>query len=375
MDVEYDDDEMEISLEIPMDAEPGDSLSFEVNGTQLTVEVPVASVPGEILRIKLANNIRSGEEKDKGTNWKSNDNDADDDDDNKITIEMATGSKISIVETSTSTKNTGRSTVNHENLSDGTYLHLWPASHYIIKFINSPEFRRQFQDLSVHSVMELGAGHGLLGMAFAEIVSTFINTKKPMKLVLSDVEEALSQLEANIQLNRENFGQRINISSIPLKWHSYPIPKTNSDLDFIVGSDLLYNIEAIPLLASTIRRLLSRSTKILLSVRWRKPSDERSFFILLSDIIEWKVIHGACSLDYRVYGNGCFESNKYFSQSMVGIQGKVVPLSSIDESCIEKMTTKEFEQYEELQTQVYLGEVVQRKMMTDPVQKRPKLEK
>ena len=373
MDVEYDDDdEMVISLEIPIDAEPGDSLSFEVNGTQLTIEVPVASVPGEILRIKLANNLRNGEEKDKGTNRKSNDNDADDDD-NKITIEMATGSKISIVETST-TKNTGRSTVNNENLSDGTYLHLWPASHYIIKFINSSEFRRQFQDLSVHSVMELGAGHGLLGMAFAEIVSTFINTKKPMKLVLSDVEEALSQLEANIQLNRETFGKRINISSIPLKWHNYPIPKTNSDLDFIVGSDLLYNIEAIPLLASTIRRLLSRSTKILLSVRWRKPSDERSFFILLSDIIEWKVIHGACSLDYRVYGNGSFESNKYFSQSMVGIQGKVVPLSSIDENCIEKMTTKEFEQYEELQTQVYLGEVVEKKMTTDPVQKRPKLE-
>jgi hypothetical protein len=203
MDAEYDDD-MEISLEIPIDAEPGDSLSFEVNGTQLTIEVPVASVPGEILKIKLANNLRSGEEEE-GTNRKSNDNDADGDD-NKITIEMATGSTISIVESST-TKNTGRSTINNENVSDGTYLHVWPASHYIIKFINSPEFRRQFQDLSVHSVMELGAGHGLLGMAFAEIVSTFINTKNPMKVVLSDVEEALSQLEANIQLNRGTFGQ------------------------------------------------------------------------------------------------------------------------------------------------------------------------
>jgi len=95
--------------------------------------------------------------------------------------------------------------------------------------------------------------------------------------------------------------------------------------------------------------------------------------MLLSDVIEWKLVHGACSLDYRVYGNGSFESNKYFSQSMVGIQGKIVPLSSIDESSTEQMTTEEFEQFEELQTQVYLGEVVERPMNTDHVQKRLKL--
>jgi len=61
---------------------------------------------------------------------------------------------------------------------------------------------------------------------------------------------------------------------------------------------------------------------------------------------------------------------------MVGIEGKVVPLSSIDESCIEKMTTQEFEQYEQLQTQVYLGEVMKRPITkTDSLQKRPRLKK
>jgi len=58
-------------------------------------------------------------------------------------------------------------------------------------------------------------------------------------------------------LNSAILGERINISSIPLKWHSHPVLKTIGDIDFIVGSDLLYNIEAIPLLAATIRRLLS----------------------------------------------------------------------------------------------------------------------
>ena len=94
---------------------------------------------------------------------------------------------------------------------------------------------------------------------------------------------------------------------------------------------------------------------------------------MLSDIIEWKLVHGSCSLDYRVYGNGSYESDKYFSQNLVGIKGKVVPLSSIDETITEQMTSEEFEEFEELQTQVYLGEVVERPTNADHVQKRPKL--
>mmetsp|Transcript_24691 Transcript_24691/g.68180 ORF Transcript_24691/g.68180 Transcript_24691/m.68180 type:complete len:97 (-) Transcript_24691:1758-2048(-) len=94
---------------------------------------------------------------------------------------------------------------------------------------------------------------------------------------------------------------------------------------------------------------------------------------MLSDIVDWKLVHGTCSLDYRLYGNGSCESDKYFSQTMVGIQGKVVTLSSIDERLTEEMTTEEFEQFEELQTQVYLGEVVERSRNTDHIQKRQKL--
>lgn len=95
---------------------------------------------------------------------------------------------------------------------------------------------------------------------------------------------------------------------------------------------------------------------------------------MLSDIIDWKLVHGNCPLDYRFYGNGSFESDKYFSQSMVSIKGNIVPLSSIDESSCEQMNAKEFEQFEELQTQIYLGEVRKKPMNTDHVKKRPKLE-
>ena len=246
-----------ISVQIPDGAEPGDSLSFEADGQSFTIEIPVASVAGEILQIKLAN---STSEKDVAME----DVKADDDDDgNKITIEMATGSKISVLQTTDSGQSTSNGT-----LSDGTYQLLWPASRFIVNFINTPKFRRQFQDSpAIHSVIELGAGHGMLGMAFAETISNFTATGKPVKLLLTDVEEALPQLEANIQINRKVFGQRVEISTLPLKWHSHPMSQTSSNLDFILGSDLLYNCSAIPDLVATIRRLLSKSTKILLSVR------------------------------------------------------------------------------------------------------------
>jgi FlaA1/EpsC-like NDP-sugar epimerase len=58
---------------------------------------------------------------------------------------------------------------------------------------------------------------------------------------------------------------------------------------------------------------------------------------------------------------------------MVSINGKMIPLSSVDDNSCEQMNTKEFEQYEEFQTQIYLGEI-RDKRSTDHVKKRPKLE-
>lgn len=242
-----------ISIEIPSGAEPGDSLSFEANGQSFTIEVPIASVAGDVLQIKLADS--AGE---KNTAMEDSDAVVENRADDKITIEMVTGSRISIVQ-DTPTKTSG------QTLSDGTYQLLWPASRFIVNFINTPDFCREILSSPVNSVLELGAGHGLLGMAFVDVASKKFRKGKAMKLVLTDVEEALPQLKANIRTNLEVFGNRVDITTLPLKWHSQPVPQTNSDIDFILGSDLLYNCSAIPDLVATIRRLLFK--KILLSVR------------------------------------------------------------------------------------------------------------
>ena len=105
----------------------------------------------------------------------------------------------------------------------------------------------------------------MLGMAFADVASKFDSRDEAMKLILTDVEAALPQLEANIRSNQGVLGKDIDVSALPLKWHSQPMSRTNSNFDFILGSDLLYNCSAIPDLVATIRRLVFK--KILLSVR------------------------------------------------------------------------------------------------------------
>jgi predicted nicotinamide N-methyase len=243
-----------VSVRIPHGAEPGDLLSLEVNGQNFTIEVPVASVMGEILEIKLAG---CADEEDiavdgSGVGVEKNV------DPEKINFTMVTGSSIRIFQDS-------QTKTSEKTVSDGTFRLLWPASRFVVNYINTPDFRRDILSSQVHSALELGAGHGLLGLAFSDVASSVSSANETMKLKLTDVEEALPQLERNIRINRDVFEKRVDIAASPLKWHIQPRPRTNSNYDFILGSDLLYNTSVIPDLVATIRQL--KFKRILFSVR------------------------------------------------------------------------------------------------------------
>ena len=243
---------MVISIQIPDGAEPGDSLTFQSNGQEFNIEVPVASVAGDVLQIQLAG---PGGKSD--TTNEACEMEVDSSPEGQIITQMQTGSIITIIE------NQGSNTSSSGN--DGTHQLLWPASRFIVNFINTPNFCREILHSEVNSVLELGAGHGLLGMAFADVVTKSKTKDAAIKLILTDVEEALPQLQANIDVNREVFENRVDITALPLRWHSQPTSRANSHLDFILGSDLLYNCSLIPDLVATIRRLEFKN--LLLSVR------------------------------------------------------------------------------------------------------------
>lgn len=336
-----------ISIQIPEGAEAGDELSFFVGGQELSIPVPAHSQPGDVLQIKL------------GASKKVTDGDVamEGEEANETIISMMTGHQLCLAGNESSKSKQQPLT----GTADGTFRCLWPASKFVINYMNtSSEFHRMIQDgAPIRSVLELGAGAGMFGMAFADIVSYLSSNNTSMQVALTDMEEAIDPLRQNVVANCSIFHGRVQFSTIPLTWHSVPMSATSCSIDYILGSDLLYNCKSISDLAATIRRLLSKTSKVLFSVRWRKPIEERAFFVALSDILEWSVVHGTCPLDYRNYGNpACDESNKYFQQTMVCCNGKAVPLSMIDEAATNQMTEVEFVEYEALQTQVYFGQVI-----------------
>jgi hypothetical protein len=228
----------------------------------------------------------------------------------------------------------------------------------LVNFINVSGFDKLFQERKIESVLELGSGLGLAGMAFGHLLSRS-QMQCTAQVTLSDMPSALPLLDYNVQQNRHLMSPSVHISTVPLVWHCHPVSQSNCTLDLIIGSDLLYNPANIPALVATITRLSSPTTWIIMSVRWRKPDLERAFFMQLSDRIDWRVLDGSCPLSWRDYGNPSSEaSNSYFSQTMVGVQGKPVTLASIDESATERMTSDEFEAWEKFQTQIYLGQVL-----------------
>jgi hypothetical protein len=346
-----------ISIQIPQGAEVGDELSFYVEGQELSIPVPWRSKPGDVLQIKLGGKTRESDG--------HMDMHMEDETDESV-IPLMTGNHLRLAFPS---GNDATSAHNHQpqlgccsTSADGTFQWLWPASKFVINYMNtSTEFHRMIQDgAPIRSMLELGAGTGMFGLAFADIVSWLSKSHQQTirQMVLTDMEEAIGPLKANVEINHSIFKGRVQISTLPLTWHSAPVPTTNCTIDYILGSDLLYNCENIPHLVSTLRRLLCKTTNVLLAVRWRKPARERAFFLALSDILTWTMIHGMSPLDFRSYGHPASdESNKYFRQTMVGCNGKAIPLSMIDETATSQMTESEFEEYEALQTQVYLGRV------------------
>lgn len=357
-----------VSIQIPESAEAGDELRFVVEGKEFTIPVPPSSHPGDVLQIKVGGTTASTTKSYVGIDERTSN-----------AIQLVTGSTIFLPPTLEPFDSTTQTdSFGSTGSSDGTYLCLWPASRFAIDFLNSKDFERMIQHdaPNVRSVLELGCGSGVFGMSFADIIANSSSSQKIIQLVLTDMQDAMDQLRRNVGRNRDSFKGRVQVATIPLAWHSLPLATTSFlSIDYILGSDLLYNCSKISDLVATMKRLLSRSTKILLSVRWRKPIEERAFFVALSDAVEWEMVCGRCPLGFRDYGNPvCEESNKWFTQTMVGCGGQPIPLSLVDEGSQSRMTDTEFDEYERLQTQIYLGTAVaSRQEYNGPDSKRHKV--
>ena len=343
-----------ISITIPTDAEAGDTLTFSVENTELEICVPEGTQPGDVLQVQVA--IEADEISQEAHGKEESQT--------EIKLGNETILKFSFSLPSEDLQKTdGDKKIAREAKNDGTHALIWSAArHCIDRVFSSKEILAKVHPNGIFPtrVLELGSGLGALGISYAMLLA---ETKKA-KVVLSDCHASMPLLEYNINLNREKLPPTVDLECKVLDWTERKILRSDEKFDMIIGSDLLYNVELLTDLADTVFEHLEESGKILLSVRWRKPEEERAFFQSTHDRgIQWSLLStpSDCDLNWNEFGNPNHEaSNRYLQQRSIAVNGEILPVAAIDESCMEKMSDEEHDAFEKSFLQVYVGNKVKK---------------
>jgi predicted nicotinamide N-methyase len=296
--------------------------------------------------------------------------------------------------------------------SDGTYAMAWPAGIHLSKCISSPPFQKY--TTTKKNIIELGSGSGVVGISFITTASFLLshhkNEVKKIKLLLTDLPSAIPLIQHNVLWNRKKLSgsissdicENINVESLIWGDSLSSSSPTSSSLtlcsmlgktDLILASDILYNtsIETYQSLCQTISSLIQTQShdpnnnnhtdientnttqkttsqcEILISVRWRKPEEERKFFELMESELnyEFKLLYDEiienceeykCNLHWTEYGNpNCDKSNMYFTNTFVKVNGMNVALKDITEDHMDKMDEDEYQLFEARYIQIYIG--------------------
>ncbi|KAL7471716.1 hypothetical protein ACHAXS_012014 [Conticribra weissflogii] len=130
-------------------------------------------------------------------------------------------------------------------IEDTTGLGIWCASLVMARWLASPEMTKRMEG---KNVVELGAGCGVPGLAAAVY-------GKPKSVTITDLNpETIDNIQYNIGLNASNTPAKLVGSSID--WGdetTYP----SDEIDFVIGSDLIYQKDIVPLLKKVVTGLLS----------------------------------------------------------------------------------------------------------------------
>ncbi|KAF1498500.1 Protein N-lysine methyltransferase METTL21A, partial [Eudyptula minor novaehollandiae] len=152
-------------------------------------------------------------------------------------------------------------------------------------------------DLRDRSVIELGAGTGLLG-----IVATLLDIllyRLGAHVTITDRAAALEFLESNVQANLPS-ELRPRAVVKELTWGKDLGNFPPGAFDFILGADIVYLEETFAELLQTLEYLCSEQTVILLSCRIRYERDHK-FLKMLRGRFSVYEVHYDSSKDVHIY--------------------------------------------------------------------------
>ncbi|XP_056319980.1 uncharacterized protein LOC130233792 [Danio aesculapii] len=177
---------------------------------------------------------------------------------------------------------------------------VWPAARALCRFLETPEGRQKI-DLLDKSVLELGAGTGLLSS---------IITLLGAKLTATDLPEILSNLTCN--LNRNTRGRRKYEPQVAeLFWGEKldeTFPKSTHRYDYVLATDVVYHHDYLTELMITMRHFCQPGTTLVWANKLRYARDLGfidDFFRyfdarLLEELDDVRIYVGTCRGDHHV---------------------------------------------------------------------------
>ncbi|OAK95940.1 hypothetical protein IQ06DRAFT_297444 [Phaeosphaeriaceae sp. SRC1lsM3a] len=146
-----------------------------------------------------------------------------------------------------------------EDLKNGCGGQLWPAGMVLSKYM----LRKHKIDLSGKTIVELGAGGGLVGLAVA------LGCKTDEILHITDQEPMFELMKRNISLN--DLESRVTASIYD--WGAATPPQLPAHPDVILAADCVYFEPAFPLLQQTLSDLIGKNTVCYFCFKKRRRAD------------------------------------------------------------------------------------------------------
>ncbi|KAK5091096.1 Protein-lysine N-methyltransferase efm6 [Lithohypha guttulata] len=161
----------------------------------------------------------------------------------------------------------------HEDLKEGCGGQLWPAGVTLAKYMLT-----YHRDLRSKSILEIGAGGGLVGLAVAS--GCLVDNDK--KLLVTDQIPMLSLMQKNVALNALDAKVQAEVydwgEPIPVAVASH-LPQSGADSshcpDVVLAADCVYFEPAFPLLLQTLQDLIGPSTVCYFCFKKRRKADMR----------------------------------------------------------------------------------------------------
>lgn len=165
-----------------------------------------------------------------------------------------------------------------EEIGDSIARHIWDASLgfliYLEQITSTPQEDSKVRNLIDASakkpikVLELGAGCGIVGIAFAQMFRC--------DALLTDLKDTTEILQTNVKLARVKLGS--SLQTEVLDWSSDLHYSVNVKHHLVVVSDCIYNPDSSIHLVETLQRLAQTSPQVLILVGFKRRHDADHVF-------------------------------------------------------------------------------------------------